>query len=169
MAITEENHVVSDSYKICVMGDFAVGKTSLITRIIENTFSGNYETTIGVQIRAKMVNNTKLMFWDIIGRNKYENPEFIYLNGSHAHILVADGTRALSLDTVIALKMSSELRHGKVPSVLLINKIDLKEEWQINDLDIVNLKKMGMDVVLTSAIDGSGIEEVIQLLLKKIN
>ena len=152
-----------ESRKICMVGDFGVGKTSSVSRFVHNVYSEKYQTTIGVKVDTKVVEtdekSKKLVIWDIAGRNKFGNVEFTYLRGSAGYILVVDGTRANTLDTAIALRKSIEARYGELPFVLLLNKSDLKEQWEIDDSVIEELRDKGIPVYLTSAKDGDQIEE----------
>lgn len=161
-----------ESRKICMVGDFAVGKTSTVSRYVHNVFSEKYQTTIGVKVDTKMIEQKdrqlKLVIWDIAGRNKFGNVEFTYLRGSAGYLLVADGTRANTLETAIALSKSIEARYGSIPFVLLINKADLKEEWEVSDNDIEILRMRGIDVFVTSAKEGNSVEEAFARLAGKI-
>jgi len=157
-----------ESRKICMVGDFAVGKTSSVSRFVHQVFSDKYQTTIGVKVDTKIIEqdekSLKLVIWDIAGRNKFGNVEFTYLRGSAGYLLVADGTRSATLDTAIALSKSIETRYGSIPFVLLINKVDLKDEWEVTDEDISMLRDRGIKVFLTSAKEGQETEEAFHAL-----
>lgn len=161
-----------ESRKICMVGDFAVGKTSSVSRFVHQVFSEKYQTTIGVKVDTKIIEqddrNLKLVIWDIAGRNKFGNVEFTYLRGSAGYLLVADGTRSTTLDTAIALSKSIETRYGAIPFVLLINKSDLKDEWEIKEQDIEMLRERGVKVFITSAKEGENIEDAFYTLASMI-
>jgi len=151
-----------ESRKICMVGDFGVGKTSSVARFVHNAFSEKYLTTIGVKVDTKVIEGDKplkLVVWDIAGRNKFGNIEFTYLRGSAGYILVVDGTRASTLQTAIALRKSIEARYGKLPYVLLLNKSDLNDKWEVTDDEIDQLRAKDVPVFITSAKTGSGVEE----------
>src|SRR5207302_7436931 len=82
--------------KICVLGGFGVGKTSLVKRYIESIFSESYLTTVGVKIDKKTVDLTdrivNLILWDIAGEDDLSSLRVAYLRGSAGYLLVADGT-----------------------------------------------------------------------------
>ena len=88
--------------KICLIGSFAVGKTSLTRRFVSNEFSDDYLTTLGVKIerrdveygRTKTVN---LMIWDLAGRDEFAQVQKSYLVGAAGLLFVADGTRRETL------------------------------------------------------------------------
>jgi len=162
-----------ESRKICMVGDFAVGKTSSVSRYVHNVFSEKYQTTIGVKVDTKSIQQNdktlKLVIWDIAGRNKFGNVEFTYLRGSAGYLLVADGTRTSTLNTAMALCKSIESRYGKIPFVLLLNKADLVDEWEIPDAEIEILRSNGVHVFKTSAKNGDSIEEAFAFLAELIS
>lgn len=150
------------SRKVCMVGDFGVGKTSSVARFVHNIFSEKYQTTIGVKVDTKVVDAEdgplKLVIWDIAGRNKFGNVEFTYLRGSAAYILVVDGTRLSTFETAMALRKSIEARYGELPFVLMINKADLKDQWVIGQDKIDELQSSGVPVFISSAKSGDQIE-----------
>lgn len=152
-----------ESRKVCMVGDFGVGKTSSVERFVNNIFSDKYLTTIGVKVDTKVVkvNNkeVKLVVWDIAGRNRFGNIEFTYLRGSASYLLVVDGTRRSTLVTALELRDSIEERYGQIPYVMLINKADLEDEWEMTEEDISDLKNQDIKVFITSAKTGDNIEQ----------
>lgn len=114
-----------------MIGRFAVGKTSLVDRYVKNHFSEKYQTTVGVAISTKIMDETtKFVIWDIAGFEK-ENHYKPYLRGAHAIIFVVDATEPESLHTLsVILEDAPELKD--LPSVCFINKADLVDEivWQ---------------------------------------
>src|ERR1043165_1179544 len=87
--------------KICMLGAFAVGKTSLVTRYVKSIFSENYLTTVGVKIDKKTVTvdstEVNLILWDLAGEDEFVQLQTSYLKGSSGYILVSDGTRSDTL------------------------------------------------------------------------
>ena len=149
--------------KVCMVGDFGVGKTSSVERFVKNEFSDKYLTTIGVKVDTKIIkvgsSEVKLVIWDIAGRNRFGNIEFTYLRGSASYLLVVDGTRRTTLSTALELRDSIEERYGQIPYVMLINKSDLQNEWEVTDADIADLKSQDIKVYVTSAKSGDNIEQ----------
>ena len=88
--------------KICMLGSFAVGKTSLVRRFVESIYSDVYQTTVGVKIDKKNVKvsekEVSLVLWDIYGEDDYQKMHWTYLRGASGYLLVADGTRARPMD-----------------------------------------------------------------------
>src|SRR5688500_9935861 len=121
--------------KVCMLGTFAVGKTSLVRRFVESIYSDKYHTTVGVKIDKKLVqvDETELMLilWDIEGTESEHELRKSYLRGAAGYLLVADGTRQDTLYKALALQTRVEETVGAVPFLLLMNKMDLTEEWSI--------------------------------------
>lgn len=147
-----------------MLGAFATGKTSLVQRFVKSIFSEKYHTTVGVKIDKKsIVTNGKdvdLMLWDIYGEDEYQHVKSSYLRGMAGYFLVVDGTRYNTLDTAFLLQKKAAESVGDVPFILVINKSDLDDEWEIDDAKLEDLKEKGYTVVLTSAKTGQGVEEI---------
>lgn len=115
------------SKKICLIGRFAVGKTSLVDRFVKNHFSDKYHTTVGVAISTKVIDtSTKFIIWDIAGfeqKNHYKP----YLRGAHGIIYVVDATEPESIVTLDHIIQDAPEITDK-PAVCFINKADLKED-----------------------------------------
>jgi small GTP-binding protein len=148
--------------KICMLGGFGVGKTSLVSRFVTSLFSDTYLTTIGVKIDKKAVtvgsHEMTLMLWDIYGQDEFQTVRDSYLRGASGYLLVADGTRHTTLETAAALQKKAESVIGRVPFLLLLNKADLAREWQVDEQALVKLVDRGWSVVKTSAKTGDGVE-----------
>ena len=111
--------------KICMLGSFSVGKTSLVRRFVESIFSDAYQTSIGVKIDKKVVRagneDVTLVLWDIHGEDVYQKIRMSYLRGMSGYLLVVDGTRRQTLDDALALNERVIQEAGKVPAVLVLN------------------------------------------------
>ena len=87
--------------KICMVGAFSVGKTSLVKRYVESVFSESYLTTVGVKIDKKTViaadRTVNLILWDLAGEDDISSLRMSYLRGAAGYVLVADGTRPATL------------------------------------------------------------------------
>ena len=155
--------------KICVLGDFSVGKTSLVGRFVKNEFSDKYLTTVGVKMDTKLVSvndalKIKLIIWDIAGENAFKKISQTYLRGAAGFILVLDGTRLTTLEAALDIKQNIIQLLGEIPFVVLINKVDLKAQWEIDDEHIARLNAMEKQLFFTSAKTGEQVEEAFHLL-----
>ena len=149
--------------KICMIGGFSVGKTSLVSRYVHSVFSESYLTTVGVKIDKKTVNladrTVNLILWDLAGEDDINSFRMTNLRGASGYVLVADGTRLSTLDVALSLRQRVEAEHGPLPFVLLLNKSDLTEEWAISDADLAGLRQNGWWVQPSSARTGEGVED----------
>lgn len=150
--------------KICMLGGFAVGKTSLVRRFVTNVFSEHYQTTIGVTVEKKTMmvdhQDVMLMLWDLYGEDEFQHVRESYLRGSSGYILVMDGTRKTTLDTARLLQQTVVRTVGSIPFVSIINKSDLQSEWEIDQPAIEQLREQGWPVFFGSAKLGQGVEEL---------
>lgn len=142
--------------KICLLGRFAVGKTSLVDRFVNNAFSETYQTTVGVSISTKIIDDFKMIIWDIAGfeHDKHYLP---YLRGIHGAIWVIDSTEPESVEiTKRILENAPQLK--TVPSVCFINKIDLIDQQRLTDANNNYLKTQFNIVIRSSAKTGEQVE-----------
>ncbi|MBW4507608.1 MAG: GTP-binding protein [Scytonematopsis contorta HA4267-MV1] len=158
--------------KICMVGAFATGKTSLVSRFVFSLFSEKYLTTVGVKIDKKALDvkerNVNLILWDLYGEDEFQKIRLSYLRGSSGYLLVVDGTRRSTLEKAFSLQTRVEETIGKVPFVLVLNKWDLTDEWEIDNTEIDEIVQKGWTVMKTSAKNGLGVEEVFHTLAHKI-
>lgn len=158
--------------KICLLGGFAVGKTSLIRRFVTGMFSELYQTTIGVTIEKKTLlvadRDVTLMIWDLYGEDDFQNMRESYLRGSSGYILVADGMRRSTLATAEALHRLAQSTLGPVPFVLMVNKADQLKEWEIDEATLARLRHSGWLVFRGSAKTGDGVPELFVQLTQKL-
>uniref|UniRef100_A0A665U9N8 Ras-related protein Rab n=1 Tax=Echeneis naucrates TaxID=173247 RepID=A0A665U9N8_ECHNA len=121
-------------FKVLVIGDLGVGKTSIIKRYVHQIFSQHYRATIGVDFALKVLqwnSDTviRLQLWDIAGQERYGNMTRVYYREAVGALVVFDVTRASTFDAVLKWKDDLDskvtLNHGRpVPAVLLANKSD---------------------------------------------
>lgn len=149
--------------KICMLGAFSVGKTSLVRRYVSSIFEDKYLTTIGVKIDKKLVTvagrETTLMLWDIAGEDAYHSIKPSHLRGASGCIIVIDGTRANTVKVGRdILKMTLD-NLGDVPVFAALNKSDLKDQWEVDEAELEQLSQE-MTLIETSAKSGQNVEEM---------
>lgn len=166
------------TFKILVLGDMAVGKTSLINQYIEHTFLEDYRPTLGVNIISKDIeikqigSLIRLIFWDIAGQDKYENCRQAYYEGCSGALLVYDITRH---DTFINIesKWLKDLLNNikkKCDFILLGNKVDLKDNRVVSyeeGKDLAN-KIRAIDFIETSALNGENVDKAFLKLVQTV-
>lgn len=146
-----------------MLGAFAVGKTSLVQRFVHSMFSDKYHTTIGVKIDQKnlVINGQEvtMMLWDLYGEDDFMKVKSSYLMGASGYFLVADGTRAETIEVAERLQEMAAASTNNVPFILLINKSDLTDLWEISEERLAVLRRKGWQVILTSARDNQNVDE----------
>lgn len=158
--------------KICMLGSFAVGKTSLVRRFVESIYTDKYHTTVGVKVDKKIVKvgerETTLLLWDLEGSETEHDLRKSYLRGASGYLLVVDGTRKDTLYKALALQSRAEETLGPVPFLLLLNKSDLTEMWEIDDRERGALEQKNWKIIETSAKTGHGVEDAFLFLTEKM-
>jgi small GTP-binding protein len=152
--------------KLCMVGSFGVGKTSLVKRYVQSIFSEKYHTTVGVKIDKKDVivgsETIRMMIWDLAGDDAFARLRTTFVRGSAGYLLVADGTRAQTLDVALELNRQIQDAVGMLPFALVVNKVDLASTWEIDSKRITALEEAGVKVFRSSAKDGYGVESVFE-------
>jgi small GTP-binding protein len=149
--------------KICLLGTFAVGKSSLMERFVKNIFSERYHSTVGVRIQKRTVEldseTINLIIWDLAGEDEFVSLRAAYLRGAGGYILVADGTRPNTLSAALELHRYATRVLGGVPFVLMVNKRDRLEDWAVDEVELEGLTREGWVVFKTSAKTGEGVSD----------
>lgn len=159
--------------KVCLLGDFAVGKTSLVRRYIEGRFDDKYLSTIGVKISRKVLERDgytlNLLVWDLAGSEDFKEIRQRYLLGASAVCIVCDLTRAETLTSLERYAAQLRENDARMAIVLAGNKVDLVEELVIGHemLETVG-REMRSPWLLTSAKTGEQVEEAFLLLAEQI-
>lgn len=149
--------------KVCMIGDFAVGKTSLVARFVKSTFGDEYLTTVGVKIDTKAItlpsgDPLKLVLWDIAGKSELTDIDTSYLRDAAGYLLVIDSTRPETFEHAIGLQQTVERQLGPVPFTTLLNKVDLGDQQRLGDEHLSALTSRGWRHRRTSALSGEGVE-----------
>jgi hypothetical protein len=150
---------------VAMVGLYGVGKSSLVRRYLEDTFSHDYHPTMGVQISQKRIRSNArdvdFTLWDLEGKEHREQLQRAYLQHAHAYILVADLTRGASLATALDLQSGIAKLLPGAPFVLALNKSDAPSELgedQLSRLDPT------WRIIRTSARTGQGVEQIFSAL-----
>jgi small GTP-binding protein len=162
--------------KICLVGDFGVGKTSLISRFVDRQFSDQYLSTVGVKISRKMVEldapqaSLQLLIWDIEGSTKFKGIAPSYLQGAKGAILVADVTRPETLEHLSEHIDQFTTINPQGVFVVALNKSDLLDTEQIDRLiqSSQNQYPNVLQIYPTSAKTGDNVDALFQTLSQKL-
>jgi len=174
-AVTGLKHVKA---KVCLVGDVAVGKTSLIRRFVQDEFDDRYIATVGTKVTKKTVDVTwkgapamlDMMVWDIMGEKGFRALlRDAYFEGSHGVIAVCDLTRK---DTFYDLNNWVQMirkQVGTVPIVFLGNKMDLGERLVVSEEELARMGTIHNAAhFLSSAKNGHGVNEAFRTLADAI-
>ena len=155
-----------------MLGGFAVGKTSLVRRFVHSLYKGEYHTTIGVKVEKKTValsgGEVTLMLWDIHGDDELQRVRRAYLRGSSGYLLVVDGTRRETLASAQALHALAVDELGAVPFVLMLNKSDLMDQWDVEGDALRELAGRSLLTIRTSALAGQGVDGAFRCLAEAL-
>ena len=162
--------------KICLLGDAAVGKTSLIRKYVEDKFDDKYVVTLGTKVtmRELVVQGSDknpsvkvtLMIWDILGQRQYKRLQTSFYKGANGALVVADSTRRETLESINGWILSLFNSVGKVPVLILLNKSDLTDQSAISPAEVDDIaKKYDTSFLTTSAKTGENVD----LAFKKIS
>jgi small GTP-binding protein len=155
--------------KVCMIGVFGAGKTSLVQQFVHSKFSEKYHSTVGVKIDRKSVEVDQqpvtLVLWDIAGKEADEDIPASYVRGAHGVIFVVDLTRRETWAELPALNQLVQGAAGIVPTVVALNKADLPEQWVMRPDEQQSLSSL-WNTVHTSAKTGQGVEEIFQRIAR---
>jgi small GTP-binding protein len=165
------------SKKICMLGDFSVGKTSLIRRFVDRQFSDQYLSTVGVKISRKTVEcqlteqqkqvNLQLLIWDLEGNTKFKAITPTYLQGATTAVVVADVNRQVTIDHISDHIQCFLSVNPKGFVIVALNKSDLLEKDEMENIfDFISFKNQDkvMAIYATSAKTGLYVDEIFQKL-----
>ncbi len=163
-------------FKITVIGDSAVGKTSLIKQYTQASFENDYISTIGAQfsIYNEKIDgdNCKLFFWDLAGQKEFNLLRSQFYRESKAAIIVYSlEENNLGIESFKHLsEWYKEIKNhcGEIPVIIFANKVDLIDEDNLDDSEIQNLIKKNnfIGVYRTSAKTGKGVTDAFQKIIK---
>jgi len=171
------------SQKICTIGDFGVGKTSLIRRFVEREFSDEYLSTVGVKISRKTMDletdkpdnssiKVQFLIWDIEGKTKFKGIAPSYLQGAKGAIIVADLTRK---ETIFNLQehidLFASINPQKTKIILAFNKFDLVEKEKIINViedELISKNNKIISTYYTSAKTGENVDKMFYTLAENI-
>ncbi len=168
---------MTETYKVVLVGDSNVGKTSILQRFAKDVFEKDSETTISPQFMTRMMDlpqagtRIKLQIWDTAGQEKYRSVTPIYYRDASAAICVFDVTNRESLDD--AKKWISDLRQYAPAHIILAlagNKCDLYAQEEVTIEDGKHFQEEHQILIFqqTSAKENTGIDELFHEITQKI-
>ncbi|MHA2475259.1 MAG: Rab family GTPase [Promethearchaeota archaeon] len=161
-------------FKITVIGDGAVGKTSLIKKYTQGSFKKDYIKTLGAQFSKYDEeiegDNCKLFFWDIAGQREFDFMRPTFYKGSKAAIIVFSHTDEESFSHILEWHEDIKSYTGDLPIILFGNKTDLINENQLNDEEVEKLveERNFLGYYKTSAKTGQGVFQAFQAIIRNL-
>jgi len=164
--------------KICLIGDNAVGKTSLIKRFVLDIFDDKYISTMGIKITKKnflLVEGEKRTYivfsiWDVMGQKEFKAIQRSAFSGSNGFLVVCDHTNKNTLSNIDHWISVITETAGKIPFVILANKADLKSNYQFTTDDLNEMASVyRAPYFITSAKTGEGVNKAFEQLAILIN
>jgi small GTP-binding protein len=167
------------SKKVCLLGDFAVGKTSLVRRFVYDLFDDTYISTIGVKVSRKTVPvaqasgsvGVAMMLWDLAGSEEFSRVRVSYLRGTAGAVLVCDLTRPETLDHLQGYLADLERISPGAHLILAANKRDLVEPPPPGESGTLTpaqveaaAAQLGIPCTITSAKTGEAVEDLFRAL-----
>lgn len=157
-------------YKICLVGESGVGKSSLVSRYVFDRFKEDECTTIGAAFLCKMITvdgkKIKLELWDTAGQERYRSLAPLYYRDSHTVIVVIDGTRERSVTHAEAWMADVRSRIPDVNIIIAINKSDMDVVVTPKDLDRFRSLYAPLSYMSVSAKTGDNVNELFDTILK---
>lgn len=165
-------------YKICLLGDGGVGKTSLIRRFVLDQFDDKYLATFGTKISKKTIEidkdndediNLHLMIWDVMGQKEFKKAQKHAYNNCNGALIVCDLTRYNTLESIESWCEDLFSVTDEVPIIILANKNDLHDQATFKEEDLEKIsKKLNAPFLLTSAKTGNNVETAFLEIGKRI-
>ena len=161
--------------KVCLLGEQAVGKTSLVHRLVSGAFDEVYIRTLGAVVTKKGMDvetadgqavHVDLTILDIMGKRTFLDLfQDAYFHGAGGILAVADLTRRSTLDVLTLWIGSVQSLSGTLPVVLVVNKADLGDRAEYGAVEIEDIAgEFGAQHLLTSARTGDNVEEAFRRL-----
>jgi small GTP-binding protein len=158
--------------KVCLLGDPAVGKTSLIRRFVVEKYDDKYISTLGTKVSKKTLKYERsqqmeltMMIWDLAGQKEFHQVHSAAFKNATGALIVGDVTRKKTLDNIENWILELFRARGQIPIVLLANKSDLMNQAEVTKEYVESIaSKINIAYFLTSAKTGDNVEEAFNRL-----
>ena len=161
-------------FKLLLIGNSSVGKSSLLFRFVENVWDDSFVPTIGVDFKLKTLEvngkKVKLQIWDTAGQERFKNITASYYRGGNGVLVVYDITERESFDNLTSWLIEIEKNANKnVYKLLIGNKCDLEDKRKVTYQEGKDFAESnGMKFIETSAKDNTKVQEAFELLTSEI-
>ena len=161
-------------FRICLLGDAGVGKTSILTRFCDNTFKESYNNTIGVDFRLVTLKYkdiiSKLHIWDTAGQERFRSLTLNYLHNSHGFLFIFDITNKDSFDNIVNwINLSFDNNKNSVINFLIGNKCDQNSSRKVEESEAQQFaKEKDLIYLETSAKSDENIQKLFYYCVYKL-
>ncbi|BFZ18752.1 hypothetical protein BsWGS_21791 [Bradybaena similaris] len=160
-------------FKLLIIGDSGVGKSSLLLRFADNVFSGTYITTIGVDFKIRTIDingeRVKLQIWDTAGQERFRTITSTYYRGTHGVVVVYDVTSGESFANVQRWLHEIDQNCDVVNRILVGNKDDDPDRKVVLTQDAQRFaERMQIQLFETSAKENKNVEEMFNAITKLV-
>ena len=167
------NHKYDHLFKLLIIGESGVGKTCLLLRFTDDSFTANHLTTIGIDFKIKIINLEnkliKLQIWDTAGQERFRTITKTYYKGAHGIILTYDVTDETSFKNIKNwIKQIEQNAQNTVCKVLVGNKCDKPDRKVSEEQGKTLAQEYGMQFFETSAKSNQNVNETFTFLTKEI-
>lgn len=165
--------------KVCLVGEQAVGKTSLVRRFVLDAFDDSYIATMGAKVLKRDIEISdetygnllvNLVIWDIMGTKSFRDLfKEAFFQGAQGLLAVCDVTRRATLTELESWIKAVSKVAGDIPVQILANKVDLVDDAEVAEDDIKEFSdRMNSTYVMTSAKTGENVEDSFDIVARKI-
>ena len=159
--------------KLLIIGDSAVGKTSMLLKYTDNFFPESHLATIGVEFKTKDIQyngyNINLQVWDTAGQERFKSITKSFFRNANGIIFVYDITQKNSFKNVKDWIKDSEANDSGFKRILVGNKIDLQNKRQVQLNEVKDwADKKNLEVIEASAKTGANIDKAVMKLIELI-
>jgi Ras-related protein Rab-6A len=160
----------AQKYKIVFLGEQAVGKTSLITRFMYDSFDTNYQATIGIDFLSKTMylddRTVRLQLWDTAGQERFRSLIPSYIRDSSVAVVVYDVTNKTSFQNCDKWIQDVKTERGNEVIIMLVgNKTDLADKRQVTaEEGEAKATKLGVMFIETSAKSSNNVKQMFRRL-----
>ena len=161
-------------FRICLLGNAGVGKTSILTRFCDNTFKESYNNTIGVDFRLVTLKYkdiiSKLHIWDTAGQERFRSLTLNYLHNSHGFLFIFDITNKDSFDNIVNwINLSFDNNKNSVINFLIGNKCDQNSSRKVEESEAQQFaKEKDLIYLETSAKNDENIQKLFYYCVYKL-
>lgn len=169
-----ESEEIDNIFKLLLIGDAEVGKSSILLRFADQNFFSSYFPTIGIDFKIKTIEQDgkfiKLLIWDAAGQERYRTITSSYYTNSSGFLYVFDLTNKQSFDHIrMWYDESIKYRTDLAQAILVGTKLDLAEERQVSYQEAMLIAEdLGISYIEVSALTGHNIDTLFEILTRKI-